>query len=267
MSKFIGHAYFFDGSSEKKHLSLKSAAELVASGSADAIVLDVLPESEAESFWQQNTSSEPESNQHHSLLSASGVTMGQLQREIGKNFIFKFASYIANSSIENRHHERTGFIKLFRDGLDAQPYLLSSKAEMLIATKRVYKKNISEKFNFLPHVDNISFARAKELWPVEDPEAQLGAFFLVEGSENDAPFLVWDKVVDSRAELDNLATKFGSDDFSDLEGLRNIKLSPRPGQLTIFSSKHLHAVGQCASQRRTIGTFLVPKDNRWFLCH
>ncbi len=267
MSKFIGHAYFFDGSKEKKELSLKSSVELVSNGSVDAIILDVLSELEAESFWQQNTLSEPESHQHHSLLSASGVTMGQLQREVGQKFISKLASYIANSSIENRNHERTGFIKLFREGLDAQPYLLSGQAELLIATKRVYKKNISEKFNFLPHVDNISFARAKELWPVEDPETQLGAFFLVEGSENDAPFLIWDKVIDSRAELDDLASKFGSGDFSDLEGLRKIKLSPKPGQLTIFSSKRLHAVGQCASQRRTIGTFLVPHGDRWFLCH
>ena len=267
MSSYIAHAYFFDGSREKKEISLKSAVELVSNGSFDAVVLDILPELEAESFWQQNSSSEPEAHQHHSLLSASGVTMGQLQREVGHKFTSKLASYIANSSIENRHHENTGFIKLFKEGLDAQPYLLSGQAELLIATKRVYKKNINEKYNFLPHVDNISFARAEGLWPLEDPETQLGAFFLVEGSENDAPFLVWDKVVYSRAELDNLASKFSSGAFSDLEGVRNIKLSPQPGQLTIFSSKQLHAVGQCASQRRTIGTFLVPQGDRWFLCH
>lgn len=267
MKHFNTTNYKFDGSRHVSTATLETSIDLLRKGRADAIVLDIVSEDCAEDFWQDNNESLPKSHQHHSLLSASGVTMGQLQREVGQSFTMKFASYVANSVIENKYYEKTSFIDLFKTQLNAKPYALTDNVELLIATKRIYRKNVDAKFNFLPHVDNISFARERELWPVEDPECQFGAFFLVQGSDNDAPFVLWDKEVNTRTELDSLARKFKQENFSDLNEIPSIEITPRPGQLTIFSSKRLHAVGQCESERRTIGTFLVPKDDAWFLCH
>ncbi|MEQ8968225.1 MAG: hypothetical protein RID91_20575 [Azospirillaceae bacterium] len=259
---------YFNAPPVEREFSLKGAIDAMMADECHAIVMDVVPESDLEDWWEDDgfATSPFTYNAHHAGIQATAVTLGQLQRETDEDLVVKTAEYFSLASRLNQGLRETKFVKFFADGLDAAPLTIGREynAEYLMATKRVYEP-FDKPFNFAPHCDDISYSRDTTNWPQRRSYThQLGSFLTIEGSANDAGMVLWDNVPESRAKLDVMNKEYReTGTIAELDASDKLVIKPQPGQLTIFHSKRIHAIEQCQSRRRTMGLFLIEKEDGW----
>ncbi|WP_323121949.1 hypothetical protein [Burkholderia alba] len=265
---YSAHLMRFDAPPRVERLTLAAAINALDADEADAIVMDIVPEDEWETWWDdEGFSSSPfTKNAHHAGIVATSVTLGQLQREEGDKLVSKAAEYFGIACRVNDGLRRTRFVRLFADALDAQPLTIGHEyeVEFLLATRRVYEP-YEAPFNFAPHCDDVSYARDFTNWPMKQSyPRQLGGFLTIQGSENNAGMVMWNNRPSSRAALDRINHEYRETGaIAELERASKIVLKPQPGQLTLFQSKNLHAIEHCSSTRRTMGLFLIHQEQGW----
>lgn len=258
----------FDNRCANSRLTLRSAAETIRDRQVPVILLDVIPNGEIDLWW--NDPGFPPIGGDHKyhkgvVTSAQTFTLGQLQRSEGRELVCNTADYFAFSARINGPMRRTRFVQLFESELGAAPLRFGEFNEFLVATKREYPP-FEAAHSFAPHCDSIDFGREARHWPFKLNQEQLGAWVLIQQSNNRAGFVVWDLRAESRAELDTWSKEYAAtSEISATKSVRAITVRPENGQLVIFNSRFLHAVERCASTRYSIGTFLIEHDGGWKL--
>ncbi len=268
MKKYNAEILNFDGTNESTSLSISESLSYLESDKANVVLLDILSDTVAESWWQDKNFPDLNSHKFHTSLRATGITLGQLQRTEGCNFVKKMDQYFESSKNLNKGLKKTKFIEFLSQEANATTYKLNDEREFMLATKRSYPRYTGDKpFSFAPHCDVISFARDPELWPLEEPKKQYGVFLTIQGAVNESAFTLWDHKPASREELDKISKEYEKNhNVGILNQSQSISVVTKPGQLCLFNSRALHAIDKCESERRTIGTFLI-NNNGWKICH
>ncbi|WP_394824664.1 hypothetical protein [Pendulispora albinea] len=190
-------------------------------------------------------------------------TIGQVQRSASDKLLQNIGDYFAYSNSVNPSMKKTRYCRFFNENLGAVPLRFGEVAELLLATKREYPAFDSAPYSFAPHCDAIDFGRDPR-WPINLNKEQVGAFILIQKSENQAGFVMWDVTVKSRDELDRFASEYAeTQQIAAAKDAKFLRITPGSGQMCIFNSRYLHAVEKCASPRQTIGTFLIEQDGGW----
>lgn len=258
----------FDNRGASSKLTMRRAAEAIRDRQAPVILLDVIPDGEIDLWW--NDPGFPPVGGDHKyhkgvVTSAQAFTLGQLQRSEGDQLMCGAADYFGYSARVNGPMRRTRFVQLFERELSAVPLKFGEFSEFIAATKREYPP-FEAAHSFAPHCDSIDFGREARCWPFKLNQEQLGAWVLIQQSNNRAGFVVWDLRAESRAELDAWSKEYAAtNEISATKSVRAITIRPESGQLVMFNSRLLHAVERCASTRYSIGTFLIEYDGGWKL--
>lgn len=266
---FDAEIVHFSGETQQSALDLATAAEFLMSGKVPVILLSIVGDEGPDAWWNDPGFPEPEGeHDHHKgvVTSAKQFTMGQLQRASAEDFLQRSASYFLYAASANKSMKETRFIRFFMEELGAAPLTLENGVEFVAATKRLYPAYTRSRFSFDPHCDCISFVREPAVWPFKSDPEQIGAWLLLQQSSNNAGFIVWEKRARSRKEFDQWSSEMKeTGKIGELENARSVRVQPRAGQLVFFNSRNLHGIESCASNRHTIGTFLIQHNGRWAL--
>ena len=258
----------FDDQRAKSKLTMRSAAEALRDRQVPVILLDIIPDEEIDLWWNDPGFPPVEGDhKYHKGVVTSGqmFTLGQLQRSSSDQLMCNTADYFGYAAKINGPMRQTRFVQLFESVLGAVPILFGEFNEFMVETKRDYAP-FEKAHSFAPHCDCIDFGRETRCWPFKLNQEQLGAWVLIQQSNNRAGFVVWDVRAESRAELDAWSKEYAAtSEISATKAVREITVRPESGQLVMFNSRFLHAVERCASTRYSIGTFLIEHDGGWKL--
>lgn len=249
-------------------MTYAQAAERVRDGQAAAILLDMAQPAELDAWWDENDFPELIRHKNFGSVATSGVAIGPLQRLQGDALVMALIDYFAYAAKANVRLARTAFVKLLAAELGATPLRIGSYAEYPLASRRECTFNPSDRFSIGPHCDSVHFSRDPALWPIKEEYAQVSTVMTIDEAENGAGIVLWDVRPGSRRELDELQAEYGErGTIARLEEGRILKVPARAGQMTVLSTRLMHAVENCTSARRTIGAFLVWRDGGWRMFH
>ncbi|NNG05497.1 MAG: hypothetical protein HKM95_15545 [Inquilinus sp.] len=260
--------YSFNGVEDGVPLDMPQAFESIACSERVAVQFDLLNAQELEHWWgDDGFPRTPERGHNHAPLTIASPTLGPLQRASEEDYSAKLASYFAYAKLANRDLRRTRFVRLFIDELGAEAYQIGEWGELLMATRRLFLENRDTEYSFEPHVDAINFGVNPGTWLIKKDYEQISALLTISGASNHAGIVFWDKRPKHRVELNSWIKEYRETGrIRAIEHVATFTATPSAGQLLLFSSRYLHAVEACLSQRRTLGTFLVWEEG-WRLCH
>jgi hypothetical protein len=265
---FESEVFAFGADPVKRRMTYAAAVEQVRDGHAAAVLLDMVDPQGLDAWWAE--SDFPDLIRHKNFGSAatSGVAIGPLQRLEGAALVLALIDYFAYAAKANPSLARTAFVKLIAGELGAEPVRLGDYAEFPLASRREFSLNPSDRYSVGPHCDAIHFGRDGAVWPVKDEYDQVSTVLTIDEAENCAGIVLWDLRPGSRRELDALQAEYGQhQSIARMEERPALTVRARAGQMTVLSTRLMHAVENCSSPRRTIGAFLIWRDGGWRMFH
>jgi len=264
--------YDFDKQVEHADLTLADAALLIRDRKAAAVLVDLVDPSALDRWWDDPAF--PPVTQHQSFAGAgkSGLAIGPTQRLVKEQLIPGLIDYFSYAGRTNAALRDTEFVKLCVRELGAGSVRVGDWGELPLVSKREYQPVPNGLYSVPPHCDAIHFGREPLNWPIKDGYDegydQISLFLSVQDAENSAGLVMWDYRPATRAELDELMSEFAQTRRIDrLDRVRSVTINGRPGQLNILNTRVMHAVEQCTTVRRTLGSFLVWHDGQWRMFH
>jgi hypothetical protein len=266
LNAYRSKLYNIGGSVQEIELGLEQAFNYVHSGEVDVVLSKVLSSELADSWWADHESLKMNDHEYHGGITTSGMTLGKLQRASEDEYPARFDEYFSSAITVNAGLKTTQYYHFFEKELGTQTLFLDSGEEMLIASQREYPPSNEEQFSFAPHSDSISFSRARVSWPIQEKYKQTASFITIKNATNDAGFVIWDYIPESRAELDKFYSIYNEDPDKGMAFLNrhlSMEIHPEEGELCIFNCRKMHGIQTCNTLRRTIGSFFIRKDNGW----
>lgn len=269
---YRAEVYTFDQNVRETELTMEQAAFMIRDRDAAAVLLDVVDPDELDRWWDDDAF--PKVTQHQSFRGAgkSGLAIGPTQRLVGDKLVPGLIDYFAYAGKCNERLRETEFVKLCFRELDAESVRVGAWAELPLCSKREYQPNEGSSYSVPPHCDAIHFGREPENWPIkvgyDEGYDQISIFLSVEDAENSAGLVMWDYRPETRPALDVLMREFiDTGRIQALENVPSLVIKGKPGQLNILNTRVMHAVEQCVSVRKTLGSFVVWHDGKWRIFH
>ncbi len=264
--------YDFDKQVERADLTLADAALLIRDRQAAAVLVDLVEPHDLDKWW--NDDAFPPITQHQSFAGAgkSGLAIGPTQRLVNEQLIPGLIDYFSYAGRANAALRNTEFVRLCAQELGAGAVQVGAWGELPLVSKREYQPVENGLYSVPPHCDAIHFGREPHNWPIkegyDEGYDQISIFLSVKDAENSAGLVMWDYRPATRVELDELMGEFTrTRRIERLEQVRSVTIKGRPGQLNILNTRVMHAVEQCRTIRRTLGSFLVWHDGQWRMFH
>lgn len=264
--------YDFDKQVERADLTLADAALLIRDRRAAAVLVDLVEPRDLDKWW--NDDAFPPITQHQSFAGAgkSGLAIGPTQRLVNEQLIPGLIDYFSYAGRANAALRHTEFVRLCTRELGAGAVQVGAWGELPLVSKREYQPVENGLYSVPPHCDAIHFGREPHNWPIkegyDEGYDQISIFLSVKDAENSAGLVMWDYRPATRGELDELMSEFTrTRRIERLEQVRSVTIKGRPGQLNILNTRVMHAVEQCRTVRRTLGSFLVWHDGQWRMFH
>lgn len=264
--------YDFDKQVERADLTLADAALLIRDRRAAAVLVDLVEPRDLDKWW--NDDAFPPITQHQSFAGAgkSGLAIGPTQRLVNEQLIPGLIDYFSYAGRANAALRHTEFVRLCTRELGAGTVQVGAWGELPLVSKREYQPVENGLYSVPPHCDAIHFGREPHNWPIkegyDEGYDQISIFLSVKDAENSAGLVMWDYRPATRVELDELMSEFTrTRRIERLEQVRSVTIKGRPGQLNILNTRVMHAVEQCRTVRRTLGSFLVWHDGQWRMFH
>lgn len=264
--------YDFDKQVERADLTLADATLLIRDRQAAAVLVDLVEPRDLDTWW--NDDAFPPITQHQSFAGAgkSGLAIGPTQRLVNEQLIPGLIDYFSYAGRANAALRNTEFVRLCARELGAGAVQVGAWGELPLVSKREYQPVENGLYSVPPHCDAIHFGREPHNWPIkegyDEGYDQISIFLSVKDAENSAGLVMWDYRPATRVELDELMSEFTrTRRIERLEQVRSVTIKGRPGQLNILNTRVMHAVEQCRTVRRTLGSFLVWHDGQWRMFH
>ncbi|CAG9205442.1 hypothetical protein [Burkholderia vietnamiensis] len=268
MTRYSATILGFRCAPEIGRLGLREAVDLIGSRQAAAVLLDVVPPDRLDEWWCDPAFPEPVP--HRNLPSAvnTGVAIGPTQRATGRELVSAVIDYLSYGGRYNGKLGSARFVTLLKNELGAGGVRIGEWGELPLASKREFSPKEGT-YSIPPHCDAIQFARDPSLWPLADyatDRDQVSVFLNAGDSPQGTELVLWDDRPADIVELDEMMREFHSTGtVARLDGVPSVVVNGRPGQIYVLNTRVVHAVRQCTAQRRTLGAFLVHRDDRWHM--